>query len=510
MRRLLITLVWLALPLGADAQTPVPLYTDLGSHEHPISTRVTQAQAYFNQGLRLTYGFNHAEAIRSFRAAQQLDPKCAMCYWGEALAFGPNINGAMDSASAVSAFQAIRKAQQLSGQASAKERAYIAALARRYNGSADGQTVRDTQYAVAMHELAQQFAGDDDAQVLHADAQMNMSPWDYYREKVAKPNAAAALVSLETVLKRSPNHAGACHFFIHAVEAVAPERAVPCAERLPSLMPGAGHIVHMPAHIYIRVGRYVDAIERNVHALHADEQHIADLAPDGAYRLGYYPHNSHFLWFAATMAGREQTAVEAAIKTRDLTPADMIRTPGLGALQHYRMTPLFAYVRFNRWDDVLRESAPPSDVPYMMGIWHYARATAFANTKQWGNAEAELAALRAQRQSPALEGMNIWGFNAGAAVLDIAMEVVQAEIARTRGNLQAAIEHYRKGVALEDALTYDEPPTWHLPVRQQLGATLLTAGDATGAEAAFKQDLERHPQNHWALAGLAGVRGKAR
>ncbi|HEX6062968.1 MAG TPA: hypothetical protein VFZ04_02055, partial [Longimicrobiales bacterium] len=286
MRRLLITLAWLALPLAADAQTPVPLYTDLGSHEHPISTRVTQAQAYFNQGLRLTYGFNHAEAIRSFRAAQQLDPQCAMCYWGEALAFGPNINGAMDSASAVAAFQAIRKAEQLSGQASAKERAYIAALARRYNGSADGQAVRDTLYAAAMHELAQRYASDDDAQVLHADAQMNVSPWDYYREKVAKPNAAAALVSLETVLKRSPNHAGACHFFIHAVEAAAPERAVPCAERLPGLMPGAGHIVHMPAHIYIRVGRYVDAIERNVHALHADEQHIADLAPDGAYRLG--------------------------------------------------------------------------------------------------------------------------------------------------------------------------------------------------------------------------------
>jgi tetratricopeptide (TPR) repeat protein len=461
------------------------------------------AQAYFNQGLRLTYGFNHAEAVRSFRAAQAEDPNCAMCYWGEALAFGPNINGAMDSASAAAAYQAIQKARTLAGRASPKERAYIDALSKRYSGEVkSAQAPRDTAYARAMEAVTRSYPADDDAHVLHADAQMNVSPWDYYRAKQPKPNAAAALTSLNTVLQRSPNHAGACHFYIHAVEAANPELAVPCADRLPTLMPGAGHIVHMPAHIYIRVGRYEDAIDRNVHALHADEQHIPDLAPDGAYRLGYYPHNAHFLWFAATMAGREQTAIDAAIKTRDLTNKEMLRTSGLGALQHYLVTPLFAYVRFSRWQDILSAEAPPSDLPYPMGVWHYARSLAFTANGDFAKAESELAELRTQRARPEIKDVTIWGLNPGGAILDIAIETAAGELALKQGKTADAVAHFRKGLESEDKLGYDEPPTWHLPVRQQLGAALLAAGDAAGAQKMFTEDLERHPRNVWSLAGI--------
>jgi tetratricopeptide (TPR) repeat protein len=357
-----------------------------------------------------------------------------------------------------------------------------------------------------MQELTVAFPDDDDAHVLHADAQMNVSPWDYYTKKVAKPNGAAALRSLETVLARSENHAGACHFFIHAVEAVQPERAVPCAERLPKLMPGAGHIVHMPAHIYIRVGRYADAIDRNVHALHADEQHIADLAPDGAYRLAYHPHNAHFLWFAATMAGREQTAMEAARKTAELTNQQMLRVPGLGALQHYMLTPLYAMVRFRRWQDVLVEPMPPKDLPYMVGIWHYARALAFAAQKDNAKAKSELSALDAQRKAEGLKDVTIWGLNPASAVLDIAYEAAAGEIALSEGNVTRAIEHFRNGIACEDRLGYDEPPTWHLPVRHQLGAALIVAGDYNEAEAVYRADLERHPKNAWSLAGLQKIK----
>ncbi|HET9439103.1 MAG TPA: hypothetical protein VFO52_02985 [Longimicrobiales bacterium] len=506
MRRALLAAITLAFSAAQPArgQNPAPLYPDLGNHHHGISTKVAQAQQYFDQGLRLTYGFNHAEAIRSFRAAQAADPKCAMCFWGEALAFGPNINAAMDSASGVAAFAAVQRAAALSDNATSKERAYIAALAKRYAADpARGQAARDTQYARAMQMLADMFPNDDDAHVLHADAQMNLSPWDYYVAAKPKPNGAAALASLERVVARSPEHAGACHFFIHAVEAVKPELAVPCAERLPQLMPGAGHIVHMPAHIYIRVGRYNDAIDRNVHALHADEQHIADLAPDGAYRLGYYPHNSHFLWFAATMAGREKTAVEAALKTRALTNQEMLRVPGLGALQHYLVTPLYAYVRFGRWQDVLAEPSPPADLPYPLGVWHYARVLAYVATGDVSRAETELRSLQAQRESPALSGVTIWGLNSAKAVLDIAVEAAQAEIALKKGHVGTALTHLRKGAELEDALIYDEPPTWHLPVRHQLGAVLLRAGLVKEAEQAYREDLKRHPQNGWSLFGLA-------
>lgn len=494
--------ITLQLLLAAALQAPadsVPLYPDLGNHHHAISTRIVSTQEYFDQGMRLTYGFNHAEAIRSFREGARRDPACAMCRWGEALAYGPNINGAMDSASGAAAWTAIQKAAELAPQASEKEKAYIQAMALRYGPDPLAQrSRRDTAYAAAMVALAERYPRDDDAAVLAADALMNLSPWDYYLPSgEPKPNGASALALLGQVLERSPDHAGACHYFIHAVEAVAPERAVPCAERLPALMPGAGHIVHMPAHIYIRVGRYDDAIENNLHAVHADEEHIADMAPDAVYRLGYYPHNYHFLWFAATMAGREETAITAAAKVAANTNRDLLLAPGLGALQHYLVTPLFAQVRFKRWTEVLETPAYDAKLVYANAIRHYARALAYSAREDLEAAERELALLRQATTSPALEGMTIWGINSWSSVLDIAVQAVAGDIALRRGDLGKAIAIFEKGVQLEDELTYDEPPTWHLSVRLQLGEALRKAGREGDARRVFAEDQKRHPNNVW-------------
>jgi pimeloyl-ACP methyl ester carboxylesterase/predicted Zn-dependent protease len=492
----------LSQPVQADS---VPLYPDLGDHHHQITTSSPEAQRYFDQGLRLVYGFNHPEAIRSFRQAQRLDSACAMCYWGEALALGPNINVPMDSASGAAAYAAIQRALTVPSGATARERAYIRALATRYGKNPTAaRRALDSAYARAMGQLARQFPSDDDAAVLHAEARMLLGPWDYWLpDKRPKAHGAAALAALEPVVARSPRHAGACHFFIHTVEAAHPQRAVPCAERLPELMPGAGHVVHMPAHIYIRVGRYADAIERNVHALHADAAYLPDMAADGVYRLALHPHNGHFLSFAAAMIGRSAQAMESALLTKSKVDQTMMRAPGLGALQHYYMLPVFTMVRFGMWDSVLAVQEEPEDLPYPRAIRHWARALAFAAKKDVAQADGELSALRRVRADPRLSTVTIWDLNSSTVLLDIAIAVATGEIALARGDAAAAVRSFRRGVQIEDALTYDEPPPWHQPVRQQLGKALLAAGRPAEAEAAFRRDLERHPENGWSLHGLA-------
>lgn len=493
------SMLLLAIQVLAAAAQPVPLYSGLGNHHHAISTRVAQAQAYFNQGVKLTYAFNHAEAVRSFREAQRLDPACAMCYWGEALALGPNINGAMDSASGAAAWKAMAHATELAPRASERERAWIRALSLRYGPDPLAKrSQRDSAWAEAMSALAAQYPADDDAQVLAAEALMNLSPWDYYLPSGApRPNGAGALALLEKVLHRSPAHAGACHYFIHAVEAVAPERAVPCADRLPSLMPGAGHIVHMPAHIYIRVGRYDDAIDNNLHAVHADEEHIADMAPDAVYRLGYYPHNYHFLWFAATMAGREETAITAANNVAARTNRDLLLEPELGALQHYLVTPLFAQVRFQRWTEVLATPEYDEKLLYANAIRHYARVTAFSSRGNFEAAEKELELLSQAAAAPGIDKVLIWGLNSWRSVLAIAVQAAAGELALRRGEVEKAISILEEGVRLEDQLVYDEPPTWHLSVRLQLGEALLEAGRKSDARRVYAEDQKRHPNNVW-------------
>ncbi|MEZ4417709.1 MAG: hypothetical protein R3E10_18275 [Gemmatimonadota bacterium] len=488
---------------GAASADTVPLFEGLGDHHHSISTTNTEAQAYFDQGLRLVYGFNHAEAIRSFEEALRMEGGCAMCWWGIALAAGPNINAAMDSAGGALAWKAIQAARKRGTGASAKEEAYIEALSRRYGPDplAD-RAQRDSAYAIAMAEVARRFPADDDAQVLYADALMNLAPWDYWEADLTpRPGTSELLSTLARVVERAPAHAGACHLFIHAVEKGDPQRAVPCAERLPDLMPSAGHIVHMPAHIFIRVGRYIDAIERNHHATHADERYIHAERPRGIYPMAYYPHNYDFLAFAAAMAGRRGEALEAARAAVAAVDREMATVPELGGLQNYQVLPLRMMVRFGLWAEVLAEPAPPPDQRFAVGFHHFARGLSLLRTGRVADAVAELQRLRTLSGEPEVQPVVIW-WNPAAKVLRLAELVLEAEIAQEGGRSDQAVALLEDAVALEDGLVYDEPPAWSVPPRQVLGRVLLECGRPAAAEQVFRADLERHPENGWSLLGL--------
>jgi tetratricopeptide (TPR) repeat protein len=491
--------------LHAQPGGGVPLYDNLGTHHYEISTTVPRAQQYFDQGLRLYYAFNHGEAIRAFNEAARLDPRCAMCYWGTALAYGPNINLPMDSASGVAAWDALGEAMARREHGTAKERALIEALSRRYSAVPVAERAPlDSAYARALQRLVALYPDDPEARTLYAEALMTLSPWQYWnRDGSPRADTPELLAQLEAVLDTHPDHPGANHFFIHAVEAVDPERAVPMAERLAGLMPGAGHLVHMPGHIYVRVGRYLDAIRANEHAVHADETYIQDHNPAfGIYTLGYYPHNYDFLAFAASMIGRSRQAIDATDKMATLVPEELLRAPGLTLLQNHMSRGLQMRVRFGLWDEILTATEPAPDLPYARGIWHYARGRALVASGQVGQADAELEQLRAAASNPALDGAAL-EFNPATALLAIAIDVLAAYIADARGDQAQAVSLLRSAANREDDLVYGEPPEWSVPVRHDLGAVLLRAGRAAEAEAAYREDLQRFPENGWSLYGLA-------
>ncbi len=503
---LVATLALAGQPVGATNDT-VPLYDDLGDHHRQISTTVPAAQKYFDQGLRLYYAFNHPEAIRAFRAAQRLDSLCAMCYWGEAMAWGPNINMPMDSAGGVAAYASLRHALALRARASKVERGLIDALASRYappERAAAPRAALDSTYATAMANVARAHPRDQDVAVLYGESLMDLRPWNYWTaDGSLQPGMAAALSRLEQVLASNPRHPGACHFYIHVVEAAHPERAVPCAERLAALMPGAGHIVHMPGHIYVRVGRYMDAVTANEHAVHADETFIRDQSPGvSVYTSSYYPHNFDFMAFAAAMAGRAEQAIGAADRQASVVPTEMLTAPGMTFLQHHITRRLQLRVRFGRWDEILGIPAPSDELPHAAGMWHYARGRALAATGKLGEAEAELALLHAAATDPRLAGVRL-EFNESPTILRIAEHVLAGTIANARGDHSAAVDHLREAVTIEDGLTYGEPPDWTVPVRQELGAVLLAANRATEAEQVYRDDLKRFPANGWSLLGLS-------
>jgi len=495
-------------PAGESAPPDVPLYDNLGSHHYAVTTSAPLAQQYFDQGLRLYYAFNHAEAIRAFEAATRHDDGCAMCWWGIALAYGPNINAAMDSASGVAAWTALQEALRRADGADAREQALIRALAARYlEVPPADRTALDSAYARAMAEVAAAWPDDPEILTLHAESLMDLSPWAYWNaDGTARPGTAEALASLEKVLAVNPDHPGANHFYIHAVEAVDPERAVAQAERLAGLMPGAGHLVHMPGHIYVRVGRYEDAIEANEHAIHADESYIRDQRPQpGMYVAGYYPHNYDFLAFAAAMIGRDSQAVTAAEQLAAVVPTDLLREPGMTLLQSHLSRHLQMKVRFARWDAILAAEPPAEDLPHARGLWHYARGRALAATGDLAGAEASLAALRALADDPAVSSLRT-EFNTSGGVLGIAVEVLAGHLAAARSEFDAAVDHLREAVRREDALNYGEPPEWSVPARQDLGAVLLQAGRRAEAARAFEEDLKRFPKNVWSERGLAEAR----
>jgi tetratricopeptide (TPR) repeat protein len=483
----------------------VPLFDDLGYYSHPISTTNPLVQRYFDQGLIMAYGFNHAEAIRAFQQAAELEPTCAMCYWGMAYVLGPNINAAMDTSAVPTAWEAIQKAIALSDQASEPEKAYIQALAQRYTQDPGSDRASlNLAYANAMRAVVQRYPNDVDAATLFAEALMDTMPWDYWQANgEPRPEGAELIATLESALDRSPHHPGALHLYIHAVEAQRPELAAAAADRLRALRINAGHLVHMPAHIYIRVGRYRDAILANQQAASLDTHYATQHNPEGIYRIAYMPHNHHFLWYAAMLAGEQDIALSAARQTAALVDPNLLRAPGLGTLQHYLSIPLYTQVKFGLWDDILATPAPDADLVYPTGVWHFARGMALIAKGQLQDAAQELEALQANAADPALEGVTIWDNNTTAHLLQIATQVLAGELAARQGNYEQAIAHLNAGVDLEDALKYDEPSPWYSPVRQALGAVLLQTGRPAEAEQIYREDLATYPENGWSLYGLA-------
>ena len=490
------------------ARAGAPLFDGMGDHEHPITTSDTDAQRYFNQGLIIDFGFNHAESARSFRAAQTLDPECAMCFWGEALALGPNINVTsngkvvMADDDRIKAFAAIQKAVALSENVTEAERDYINALAARYNG--DPETPReplDEAYAVAMGELYAKYPGDDDAASLFAESLMNTMPWDYWTEEQnPKPRTEEVIAALEAVLERNPRHPMAIHLYIHAVEASnSPERAETPADNLRTLVPGSGHLVHMPSHIYYRIGRYADASEANVLAAAVDEAYIAACNAQGFYPAAYYPHNIHFLWASASMEGRSAVAIEAGEKVAANVRLEMIEEfPGV---EFFKTIPMQSLVQFGRWDEVLAAPQPPAHLEYSNGIWHYARAVALARTGEIDAALAERTKLEALKTATDVAFLDTILYPA-TMLLEIADSLALGEIAMAESQFDVAAGHFAKAVEVQDELPYTEPPFWYYPTRHSLGAALLAGGDAAGAEAVYRADLDMYPRNGWAMFGL--------
>jgi tetratricopeptide (TPR) repeat protein len=444
--------------------------------------------------LRLVFGFNHAEAIRAFNEAARLDPACAMCYWGIALAYGPHVNAPTDSASSAAAYAAVQKALAQLSHGSPREQAYVRAVAARYAAVPPANRAGlDSAYALAMKKLVAKYADDLDAATLYAEAMMDLRPWNYWKQPSGEPypGTLEIVAQLERVLKANPLHPGACHYYIHAVEAVQPQKAVACAERLANLMPGDGHMVHMPAHIYIRMGRYADAIASNVHAVHTDVMYIEDQHPVGVYPIAYYPHNLHFLSFAATMAGRSAQAIDAAKGLVSKTDLQVARQVPM--VQTFVPFLDLTLVTFGRWDDVLKQPLPPADLTYATALAHYARGVALAATGKSSEAEAELEVVQRLDDSASAENK---------PVFDIARHALMGEIAARKGQLEESITHFQEAKRTEDGILYFEPPSWYYPIRHSLGAVLLRAGRPAEAEAAYREDLKRFPENGWALFGL--------
>lgn len=488
----------------ASATAPIaPRLTGLGDHHIPVTTESADSQYFFDQGYRLTMGFNHSEALRSFKEAVRLDPSNAMAYWGWALALGPNLNLPMQDSVVAEAHAAISKAMALRGNVTDLERGFIEALAARYSPAplADRSHL-DAAYADAMKKLSAAFPNDLDAATLYAAALMNTNPWDYwYRDGSPKPHTVEIMRVLRSVVARDPSHAGAHHYLIHTVEAFRPELGVESADILGDLLPGAGHLVHMPSHIYMRVGRYKDSFDANVAATEADESYITQCRSQGMYPLTYYPHNLHFMVWSAMFQGRSAVALDAARKTAAAIP-EYEKNNTWAINETFRSQPMFVMVRFGMWDQVLAEPMPRADQRFMQGVWHYARGLAQLAKGDSAAANEELVKLRALRENAEKDDAYYLGFGAAGRLLHIAELILEGEMAAKAGDHNGAIALLDTAVRVEDSLLYNEPPDWYFPVRHVLGAMLMDAGRPAEAEVVYWEDLRRNPENGYSLFGL--------
>ncbi|HWQ90289.1 MAG TPA: hypothetical protein VN673_01365 [Clostridia bacterium] len=496
----------LAFVPSAVGRLPAPLFDGLGTHQHPVTTKSKDAQRFFDQGLRLCYGFNHREAIRSFRAAARLDPGCGMAYWGVAYALGPHVNKPMTAEENQQAWSALQEALACAPKLMPRDQAYIQALATRYQKDfVEDRSALDKAYAVAMRKVAASYPDDLDAQTLLAEALMDTMPWDYWhKDRSPKPETEEAFAALRNVMKRDPDHPGANHLYIHAVEAGPnPELGLPSADRLAHYAPEAGHLVHMPSHIYMRVGMYRAASEANVRATKADRSYIRSCAAQGFYPAVYYPHNVHFLWYSRLFEGRSADALRAAQQASRLA-ADSVCGPNkVLEAPRFRHLPWLTWTRFGQWNKVLSVPAPASTNDFLVdrAMWHFTRGLAFAAHGKAEAAQAEhrhLAQLVQSDEARKLDGPQF----PATGILRVAERWLAGKAAGAAGDEAGMIKHLREAVMAEDDLPYMEPAYWPIPVRPALGAALLQAGRLDEAETVFREDLSRFPRNGWGLLGL--------
>jgi tetratricopeptide (TPR) repeat protein len=490
------------LQVSIDA-THEPLFDGIGDLHHPVTTRTnpTLAQQFFDQGLTFVYAFNHDEAASSFRQAAQYDPGMAMAYWGIALALGPNINLPEDTDRGKMAYAAITKAKSLEANVSKPERDYIDALANRYASDGKMNDALQLAYANAMRQVAHNNPSDPDAATLFAESMMDLHPWGLWTLDGKPVDGTPEIVAtLEAVIAKYPDHIGANHYYIHAVEASDdPGRALTSAERLPKLAPAAGHLVHMPSHIYFRTGNYDASANANVAAIKADKVYLRERNPTGAYPMMYVPHNIQFLWMSYMAEGNSRGAFKASRELDNAVSLDTVRQ--MPAMESVTPSRYFTEARFSRWDAILKEPAPPADLTFTTAVWHYARGLAFAAKSRPDDALNENKKLDAIVAATPPD--RIVGFNSANRLLAMASATLAGEIDSANGRHEEAIKHLREAVAIQDSLNYEEPPAWYYPVRETLGMELLADGKTADAEQVFRDDLKQYPENGWSLNGLA-------
>lgn len=473
-----------------------------------ITTKNKEARDYFNQGLMLSYGFNHAEAARSFYEAMRIDSTCAMCYWGYAYVLGPNYNGGMEEDNYERAYNAAQKAMTLTGNSTKLESELIQALSYRYAKAPPGdRSYLDIAYSQAMKKVYDKYSTNPDVGALYAESLMNLHPWDLYeKNKEPKSWTPEIIATLEHLIKANPKHPGAHHFYIHAVEASAyPEKGLKSAKILETLVPRAGHLVHMPSHIYIKTGDYHLGSLANIEAVKADSTYITSCHAQGVYPLSYYPHNYHFLAATATLEGNSQLAWMAAKKVQVNTAKDIMRQPGWGTLQHYYTIPYYVAVKFGMWDAILEQPMPDLDLIYPQAVLHYARGMAFLGKNNLSEAKRELGKLRDIAKDTSLKSLTVWDINTSYDLLQIATNLLSAEVAAHKKQYQQAVSMMNKAIAVEDQLNYNEPPDWFFSVRHHLGAVYIKAGMFSEAEKVYRDDLQTWRKNGWALIGLYNV-----